>query len=502
MNRQQVIGEHEVLVLGGGTAGCVVGARLAAAGVDTAIVEAGPTDEGRDEVLSVRRWPELLGGELDWDYTIEPQPRGNSAIRHSRARVLGGCSSHNSCIAFLPPERDFDAWVDAGAAGWGPEDVAPAFARVAEQVHMERVGDDNPVNSAVLAACAAEGLPPSDFRSPGWFRPGAGRFWLNVEHGRRCSASQAYLQPDDGTPGPTLHCDTQVLGLVMEGTRCVGVRTAGGELRAGHVVLSAGAFGSPQLLLLAGIGPATHLRAVGVEPVLDLAGVGSNLQDHPEGVVIWSTRQPVPEPIVQEWEVGIFADVLGRDGGDPDLMFHLGLVPFDGHTSALGYPTAPHGVSLTPNVCRSRGRGTVRLRSTHPGDVPAIDFAYFQDPEGYDEAVLVAGVELARRIMARPEVADWVDTELAPGSDVVDRAAISEYVRRSANTVYHPVGTCSIGVDPDAGAVVAPDLTVHGAEGLSVADASVFPRIPSVNPAITTMMVGERCAELVQSKRS
>lgn len=502
MSTQQVIGEHEVVVLGGGTAGCVVGARLAQGGVDTAVVEAGPSDAGRDEVLSVRRWPELLGGELDWDYTIEPQPRGNSAIRHSRARVLGGCSSHNSCIAFIPPDGDFERWVEAGAQGWGPADVAPAFARVAEQVHMERVGTDNPVNTAVLAACEGVGLPASDFRSPGWFRPGAGRFWLNVADGRRCSASQAYLGPGSTLPRPTLLCDTQVLGLVMEGDRCVGVRTADGVLRAGHVVLSAGAFGSPQLLMLAGIGPAEHLRSVGVEPVVDLPGVGSNLQDHPEGVVVWSTRRPVPEPIVQEWEVGIFADVLGLDDGEPDLMFHLGLVPFDGHTAALGYPTAAHGVSLTPNVCRSRGRGAVRLRSTHPGDVPAIDFAYFQDPEGYDEAVMVAGVELARRIMARPEVADWVDAELAPGPDVVDPADISEYVRRTANTVYHPVGTCTIGSDPAAGAVVGPSLSVHGVEGLSVADASVFPRIPSVNPAITTMMVGERCAEGLQPKRS
>ena len=473
------------------------GARLAEAGHRTVIVEAGPTDLGRDEVARVRRWPELLGGELDWDFTIEPQPRGNSAIRHSRAHVLGGCSSHNSCIAFVPPDRDFRAWEDAGAVGWGPAAVAPAFDRVLASVHTEQVGSENPVNSAVLEACAGVGLGPMDFRGKDWFHPGAGRFWLNVHDGRRQSSSESYLHRGDRRGVPELRCDTPVLGFAMEGSRCVGVRTAAGVLTAGHVVVAAGAFGSPQLLMLAGIGPADHLREVGVEPVVDLPGVGANLQDHPEGVVVWSTTRPVPEPIVQEWEVGIFADVLGLDGGAPDLMFHLGLVPFDAHTTALGYPTASHGVSLTPNVCRSRGRGTVRLRSTHPLDVPAIDFAYFQDRDGYDEAVLVAGVELARRIMARPEVADWIGEELAPGAAVRDRTELSEYVRRTANTVYHPVGTCSIGTDVTDGAVVGPDLRVHGVEGLSVADASVFPRIPSVNPALTAMMVGERCAEFI-----
>ncbi len=484
---------HDVIVVGGGTAGCVTAARLAEAGVAVLLIEAGPDDSDRDEVLQVRRWLELLGGELDWDYTIAPQPRGNSAIRHSRARVLGGCSSHNSCIAFVPPDADFSAWAAAGAVGWGPDDVAPFFSRVLERVPLRRVSEENPVNASVIEACAAVGLPPTVLGEGDWFHPGAGPFRLNVVDGLRQSASVAYLR--GGTPAarPEVRCNTQVHGLVLEGTDVVGVRTSEGVLGADHVVVAAGAFGSPQLLQLAGIGPADDLRGVGIDPLVDLPGVGSNLQDHPEGVVIWSTRRPVPEPIVQEWEVGIFANVHDDPHG-PDLMFHLGLVPFDGHTAAYGYPTSPHGVSLTPNVCRARSRGTVRVRSPHPGDVPAIDFAYFTDPEGYDESVMVAGVELAREIMAQDRVADWIDVELAPGAATTDRSAISDYVRRTANTVYHPVGTCAIGTDPSAGAVVRPDLSVYGLSGLSVADTSVFPLIPSVNPALTAMMVGERCA--------
>jgi len=512
----------DTIVVGGGTAGCVVAARLAAAGQSVALVEAGPSDRGRPEVLEVRRWPGLLGGALDWDFTIEPQPRGNSAIRHSRARVLGGCSSHNSCIAFVPPDRDFVAWEKAGATGWGPAGVAPFFDRVRATVPMGPVPPDNPVNAAVLAACANVGLPTVEFGVGDWFVPSAGMFTLNVVDGIRQSASVAYLHAAGVDPGrddpvgggaasgsvpwgSNLHVftDTTVLGLELFSGRCRGVRTATGVLAADEVVLAAGAFGSPQLLMLAGIGPAEHLQSVGIEPLVDLAGVGANLQDHPEGVVVWSTTQPVPEPVVQEWEVGIFARVADDAEGDPNLMFHLGLVPFDAHTTAMGYPTAPNGVSLTPNVCRSRSRGTVRLRSRHPGDVPAIDFAYFTDPEGHDEAVMVAGVELARRIMADGAMAPWIDRELAPGPAMVDTAELSNYVRSTANTVYHPVGTCRMGTDPatspdgTAGAVVDPSLRVHGVEGLRVADASVFPLIPSVNPAITAMMVGERCADFI-----
>lgn len=496
----------DVIVVGGGTAGCVVASRLAACGVDTVLIEAGPSDWGRPEVLEVRRWQDLLGGELDWDYTIAPQLQGNSAIRHSRARVLGGCSSHNSCIAFVPPDSDFVAWEELGATGWGPTDVAGAFDAVRSQVPRRRIPADNPVNAAVLAACAEAGLPEVRFGDGEWFRDGADMFTVNVVDGVRQSASVAYLHTPGVPDALTICTNTPVLGLLMEGTRCRGVRTATTEIHADTVVLAGGAFASPQLLALAGIGPAGDLRSLGIDVVCDLPGVGANLQDHPEGVIVFATNEPVPAPVVQGWEVGIFAEDTG-DGSGPELMFHLGLECFDAHTTALGYPTATHGVSLTPNVCRPASRGSVRLRSRHPGDVPNIDFGYFTDPGGHDEAVLVAGVDWARRIMSQPSVAGFIDRELAPGVGVVDPDDVGEYVRRTANTVYHPVGTCRMGSDPvvspdgTAGAVVDCDLAVHGTEGLYVADASVFPMIPSVNPALTVMMVGERCASLLLTKR-
>ncbi|MCC5952447.1 MAG: GMC family oxidoreductase N-terminal domain-containing protein [Acidimicrobiia bacterium] len=492
---------YDHVIVGGGTAGSVLAARLAEdTGRQVALVEAGPADEGLERVLRVRDWMDLLGGDLDWDYTIEPQPRGNSTIRHSRARVLGGCSSHNSCIAFVAPDADLRRWEAAGARGWGPDECAPHYQRVLDQVHVaEPHGPVNPLNEALIEAAASTGLGRLHFGERRW-TPGAGLLELNVLHGIRQSASVAYLHPLDRLPDNlSLRCDTRVWELLFDGERATGIRTSTGTLWARHgIVLAAGAFESPRLLQLAGIGPAEYLRSVGIEPRVDLPGVGANLQDHPEGIVMWSSTRAIPEPIHQYWEVGIFADIEGS--GEPDLMFHGGLTAFDLNTAPLGYPSARHAFCLTPNVCRARSRGTVRVRTAHPGDVPAIDFAYFTDPESYDEAIMVAGVELARDIARQPALEPWVGSELAPGADVTSREAVSAYARSTANTVYHPCGTCAMGDTDDPMAVVDPELRVRGVDGLRVVDASVFPEITSVNPAITVMMVGERAAEFIRAE--
>lgn len=495
---------YDVVVVGGGTAGSVLAARLAEDPDRTvALVEAGPADEGLRRVLEVRDWLDLLGGDLDWDYTIQPQTRGNSTIRHSRARVLGGCSSHNSCIAFVAPDADLRRWEALGAQGWRPDDCRPYYERVLGKVHVaEPPGPVNPLNQAIIDAAGEAGLAAMTMRvdGDGW-RPGAGLLRLNVRDGIRQSASVSYLHPLDRLPANlSLVTDTRVWRILVDDSdRATGIETSRGTIRANdQVILCAGAFDSPRLLLLSGIGPADHLRDVGVEVRVPLEGVGANLQDHPEGLVMWEATRRVPEPICQYWEVGIFADVLGA--GEPDLMFHGGLTAFDMNTSPLGYPSAEDAFCLTPNVCRARSRGTVRLRTDHPGDVPLIDFAYFTDPEGYDEAVMVAGVELARDIGTQRSLAPWMARELAPGPGVSDRGALSEYARRTANTVYHPAGTCRMGDPSDDSTVVDPDLRVLGVERLRVADASVFPELTSVNPAITVMMVGERAASAIRSE--
>lgn len=493
-------GTFDYVVVGGGTAGSVVARRLAEdPGCAVALLEAGPPDEGDDRVLEVARWPDLLGTELDYDYAIEPQPRGNGRIRHSRARVLGGCSSHNSCIAFRAPDADLRDWEARGAAGWGPAAVAAAYGRVLDRVRTEVVPDGHPLNDAFLAAAAADGLPRVELGLAAELAEGAGPFRLNTQGPLRQSASVAYLHPLAGLPANlTLATGVGARRVALDGGRAVGVETDAGAYAARReVIVCCGAFDTPKLLLLSGIGPRWHLREVGLELRRDLPGVGEGLLDHPEGVVVYESARPVPPPLRQAWEAGVFCRVL--PGAErPDLMMHFGLVPFDWNTAPLGYPTAEHGFSLTPNVCRARSRGTVRLRSADPAEPPRIDFRYFTDPEGYDEEVMLAGLKRARRIAARGPLAAWAARELAPGADVTGDRELSEYVRRTANTVYHPAGTCRIGAAGDPLAVVDPALRVQGVEGLRVADASVFPSMISVNPAITVMMIGERCAELVR----
>ncbi|SHG13365.1 GMC family oxidoreductase [Streptoalloteichus hindustanus] len=498
--RHQLLGEFDVVVVGGGSAGAVAARRLAELGAGAvALVEAGPSDEGRDEVLRLRRWTELLESEYDYDYRIEPQARGNGRIRHARAKVLGGCSSHNSCIAFFPPDQDLREWERLGAAGWGPAAVAPAVAAVRARVPVAEPPEDNPLNHAVLDACAALGLPTVRFNQDGRLRAGAGRFQLNARDGVRQSSSVSYLHPLVAVPPElTVLTDTRATRVLVERGRATGVATDRGILRARReVVLSAGAFDTPKLLMLSGIGPADQLRALGVDVLVDLP-VGEHLLDHPEGVLNWESQRPLDFPSAQLWEVGVFAHVL--DPYHPDLMLHLGLEVFDLQTGPAGFPTAEHGFSLTPNVARARSEGVVRLRSADPAAPPVIDFRYFTDPEGYDERIMLAGVHLAREIAAQAPLRDWVGKELSPGAAMVDDAELSEYVRRTANTVYHPAGTCRMGAPDAATTVVDPELRVLGVDGLRVADASVFPSMPSVNPNLTCMVVGERLAGFVTGR--
>lgn len=489
--------EFDYIVVGGGTAGAVVAARLAEPpGVTVALLEAGPSDEGVPEILELRRWPALLGGAYDYDYGIEPQPRGNGRIRHSRGRMLGGCSSHNSAIAFVPPAFDFERWEAAGASGWGPAGVARFFERVRARVHLEASDSGNALVAAFIEAAVAAGIPRADFGAP----PSEGVDWfrLNKRGPIRASSSVAYLHPLARVPrGLAVITGCPVALILVDGGRATGVDTMRGVYRARReVIVSCGAFDSPRLLMLSGIGPADHLRAHGIDVIADVPGVGAHLLDHPEGVVIYESARPVPEETAQLYEAGLF---YKTDPALPvaDVMLHFGTEAFDMWTASSGYPTAEHAFSFTPNVTRARSQGTVRLRSGAPADPPRIDFAYFMDPDGYDERTMVAGIELARRIARQPPLATWAARELAPGPDVQGFEALSRYARATANTVYHPAGTCKIGADSDPAAVVDPALRVRGVAGLRVADASVFPDMVSVNPCLTCMMIGEKCAYLV-----
>lgn len=489
----------DYVIVGGGTAGAVVAARLAEnPETRVCLLESGPSDEGDARLLELRNWPNLLGTSLDYDYRIEPQSRGNSRIRHSRGRVLGGCSSHNSAIAFLAPDVDLRSWEQNGAAGWGPADVRPFYDRVLDRIPLETAPPDNACAAAFVEAAQQAGFPLVAFNRDE-VREGVGWFQLNKRGPIRQSSSVAYLHPLAQSPSNlTVQAATPVQRIVLDdGGDAVGVETASGMIQAcREVIVCCGAFDSPRLLLLSGIGPADELGEVGIRVHHHLPGVGKHLLDHPEGIVLWEAALPVPEVSTQFWEAGLFARTE-PDQPWPDLMFHFGTVPFDLNTAPLGYPTAANAFCLTPNVTRARSEGVVRLRSADPAAPPSIDFRYFTDPEGHDERVLLAGIKLARQIAAQPALRRWIKRELAPGPTVQEDWALAEYARRTSNTVYHPVGTCRMGAADDPRAVVDSELRVRGVGRLRVADASIFPTLIGVNPCLTCMMIGEKCAALL-----
>ncbi|MEU8570420.1 GMC family oxidoreductase N-terminal domain-containing protein [Streptomyces pathocidini] len=512
--------EFDYVVVGGGTAGAVVAARLSEDPDTTVcVLEAGPSDVGDDHVLRLDRWMGLLESGYDWDYPVEPQERGNSFLRHARAKVLGGCSSHNSCIAFWAPAEDLDEWAAMGCTGWGAKDTFPLFRRLETNdapgdhhgregpVTLRTIPPHDPCGRALLAACEAAGIPVTPFNTGTTVVRGANWFQVNArEDGVRSSASVSYLHPVLGKrPNLEVRTGLQAKRLVLgEHRRCTGVEYLAPDLFRTHsvaarreVIVACGAIDTPKLLMLSGIGPADHLRETGIEVRVDSPGVGVNLQDHPEGVIMWDARQPMVTSSTQWWEIGIFADT--EPGLDrPDLMFHYGSVPFDMNTYRQGYPTSENAFCLTPNVTRARSTGTVRLRTRDFRDKPRVDPRYFTDE--HDVRVMTYGLRLARRIAEQAPLADWAGAELAPGPQARSDEELFDYIRRTHNTVYHPACTVRMGAPEDRQAPLDPRLRVKGVEGLRVADGSAMPFLTAVNPCITTMMIGEKCADLVRER--
>ena len=514
--------EFDYVVVGGGSAGAVVAARLSEdPQVTVALVEAGPSDVDDPAILQVDRWMGLLESGYDWDYVVEPQEHGNSHLRHARARVLGGCSSHNSCIAFWAPREDLDRWeFEYGAHGWESAHTYPLYQRLESNadegehhgkdgpVRLRTVPATDPCGAALLDACEQAGIAKVRFNSGETVIDGAGFFQINVrEDGVRSSSSVSYLHPlmrPGARPNLTVLTERRAKCLVFAEARiCTGIDVLEPDLirtrritARREVVLSAGAIDSPKLLMLSGIGPADHLEDLGIRILAASEGVGANLQDHPEGVIGWEARKPMVDESTQWWEIGIFtATQQGLDR--PDLMFHYGAVPFDMHTVRQGYPTTENGFCLTPNVTQARSRGTVRLRSIDFRDKPLVDPRYFTDP--HDMRVMVAGIRRARQIVSQQAMREWAGKELYPGPDVQTDEEIADYIRRTHNTVYHPAGTVRMGAPDDAAAPLDPQLRVKGVSRLRVADASVMPELTTVNPNITTMMIGERCVDLIRA---
>lgn len=511
----------DYVIVGGGSAGAAVAARLSEdPDVSVGLLEAGPSDTDQDVILQLNRWMELLESGFDWDYPIEPQDRGNSFMRHARAKVLGGCSSHNSCIAFWAPKEDLDEWSHKyGADGWESSKTFPLFTKLESNeddgplhghdgpVQLMNVPAKDPCGISLLDACEEAGIPRAKFNSGETVINGANFFQVNrKDDGTRSSSSVSYLHPVLDRKNLTILTGTWATKLELDDDkRVVAVHVVdnafGRQTRIAakrEVIVSAGAINTPQLLMLSGIGPSEHLEEIGIEVLVDSPGVGENLQDHPEGVVQWESKRKMVRDSTQWWEIGIFAPTE-EDLDRPDLMMHYGSVPFDMHTYRAGYPTSDEMICLTPNVTHARSKGTVRLRSIDFRDKPKVDPRYFTDPDGHDMKVMVAGIRKARDIMSQPAMTEWAGRELAPGIEAQSDEDLESYIMKTHNTVYHPVGTSRMGAPDDAGAPLDPQLRVKGVTGLRVADASAMPEIVTVNPNITVMMIGEKCAEMIKS---
>ncbi|GAA1190477.1 GMC family oxidoreductase [Prauserella alba] len=507
--------QFDYVVVGGGSAGAAVASRLSEdPDVTVCLLEAGPSDVGDRNILELNRWMALLESGYDWDYLIEPQASGNSFMRHARARVLGGCSSHNSCIAFWAPAEDLDEWESMGLPGWGAKDVFPLYKRLETNdgpgehhgrsgpVTIRSVPPNDPCGVALLEACEQQGIPTTEFNSGTTVGHGANWFQINArEDGTRSSSSVSYLHPVMDRPNLEIRTGAWAKKVTFDGTRATGVQyldedqihTRSVTARR-EVVLSTGAIDTPKLLMLSGIGPAEHLREFGLDVLVDSPGVGATLQDHPEGVISWDAKQPMVTESTQWWEIGIFTRTEGGSGR-PDLMFHYGSVPFDMHTVRQGYPTSENAFCLTPNVTRARSSGTVRLRSRDFRDKPAVDPKYFTHP--HDMRVMTEGIKLARRITEQPAMREWAGAELFPGPDVQTDDEIADYIRRTHNTVYHPAASVPMGAEADK--PLDERLRVKGVHGLRVADASAMPFLVAVNPNITTMAIGEKCSDMLKA---
>jgi choline dehydrogenase len=447
--------------------------------------------------------------------------------------MLGGSSSMNAMIYIRGNRHDYDTWRDEyGCSGWGYSDLMPYFRRAesnsrgADAYH----GGTGPLSVSDLAfqsaltktwvAAAREcGLPANDDFN-GAQQDGSGFYQVTQKDGRRCSAADAYLRPAMARPNLEVKTDARVTKVVVEGGRAAGVRylQRGVEETAyvqGEVILSAGTIGSPQLLMLSGIGPADHLRDVGASVVVDSPGVGANLSDHPVVPAIWRTpkvpalwEKAGPKNLFR-WQLrhsGPFTSNVAESGGfsrtrpslsAPDLQWHALPTPF--LNQGLADPQT-RAFTLLITLVDVGSRGRIWLRSTDPRHKPAIDPAYLSDST--DIAPLVEGVRMAREFAVASPLAKVCTEELAPGPGVHTDAEVREWIRRDLGTLYHPVGTCAMGGDSRLAAakitsVVDPELRVRGVEGLRVVDASVMPAVPRGNTNAPTVAIAERAADLI-----
>ena len=517
---------YDYIIVGAGSAGCVLANRLSEdPKVKVLLLEAGGPDS-RKEIHVPVAFSKLFRTGCDWAYYTEPEPQlGKRNLYWPRGKVLGGSSSMNAMIYIRGHRYDYDHWRDLGNPGWGYQDVLPYFKKSEAQengasefhgsegpLHVSNLRFVNPLSQAFVEAAEQCGYPRnSDFN--GAQQEGFGFYQVTQFAGKRCSAADAFLRPARKRPNLTVRTSVQVFDIIFENRRAVALSLQQGDgSRQEHaereIILCAGAIGSPQLLMLAGIGPADHLRSLGIPVTLHLPGVGANLQDHVAVPLVYECTQPISLANAERvtslarymcFKDGILTSNVAEGGGftsttpsapAPDLQFHFGPGYYVNHgfTKLKG-----HAFTLGPTVIRPRSRGRISLRSSNPLDAPVIRANYLA--EARDREVLLNGLKLARRIAAAHAFDKYRGREIHPGADAAGDNALLAHIAQYGETLYHPVGTCKMGSDAEA--VVDCELRVKGVEGLRVVDASVMPAIIGGNTNAPTIMIAEKAADLI-----
>lgn len=529
--------EFDYVVVGGGSAGCVVASRLSEdPAVTVCLLEAG--GEGRDVLI---RAPlgfaaAMPQGINSWSYETVPQPGLNGRRGFQpRGKALGGSSAINAMIYARGPRQDYDGWAALGNPGWGYDDVLPYFLRsecnaihrdspyhgTDGPLHVTNLRSPSPLNDVFLEACQAYGIPFNPDMN-GEQHHGCYHVQVTQKDGERHSTAAAFIHPNLDRPNLEVRTRAHTTAVTFDGRRATGVRyERGGRAEAvrarREVVMSAGAFGTPQILMASGLGPGDHLQGLGITPVLAIPGMGQNLQDHISALLIYRSKVPdhtvgiTPRGVAAllkgmwEWRrhrTGLITSCAAESGvyyrtspdvevSDMEMELIVGIGDDHGRKLHLG-----HGYSAHLLLARPKSIGEVRLASPDTHVAPLIDPRYFSDP--YDMETLVKGTQIALDIMSSPAFDRYRGEMLIP-YDRDDPRQIEETLRNHADTEYHACGTAKMGPDDDPMAVVDPQLRVRGIAGLRIADASVMPSVPSNNVNAATIMIGEKAADLIKA---
>lgn len=502
---------YDYIVIGAGSAGCVLANRLTENPETTVLLlEAGNPDT-KPEIQIPLECTHLPGTEVDWGYFSEPEPYLNGRkIFCPRGKVLGGSSAINFLLYIRGNPLDYDHWQSLGNPSWSYQDVLPYFKKSEHQQRGDSeyhgVDGELSVTDVIAPAAisqrfvdAAEALGYD--RNPdfnGVQQEGVGPFQFTVKDGKRHSTAAAFLLPILQRPNLTTTTGALATRLLFEGTRTVGVEYLHeGTLHQARVnqevIVSAGAFDSPKLLLLSGIGDAEQLQALGISVVVDLPGVGQNLQDHILVAMPYEATQDLHTATTSNGiaETGLFLHSGGNLEVAPDLELIFGSILW----APPGYPNSGVGFTGLVVLTHPQNIGSVSLRSPDPKDAPIIQLNYLQSQS--DVQKLVDAIKLMRQLFQTSAFDEFRGREVAPGADVTSDEALVAYIRETCGTVFHPIGTCKMGTDPMA--VVDPELKVHGVQGLRVVDASIMPTLITGHTNAPTIMIGEKAADLIKS---